>query len=138
MDRICSFNEFVLFKEGNSRTALKTILYPLGYGGLGNYPPSSYIPKSADAILYISKDERLWCNGDKAPWDISHLPGHEQYGDKINNGEQEPWNINKIPGKVKKHSDHNLPGKEKAFVKFVKLVTKTKCVEEKPKNKVGG
>ena len=50
MTRACGFHDFLLLREGNTRTALKSILYPLGYGGLGNYPPSHYIPQAVDAI----------------------------------------------------------------------------------------
>jgi hypothetical protein len=134
MERLCSFDEFVLLKEGNSRTALKSLLYPLSYGGLGNYPPAHYLPQAADAILYVSQDERLWCNGDGAPWDITHLPGHKQYGDKINNGEGEPWNINVLPGKSKKPLDHNVLGKEVPYKGFLRLVTKIKCISPEYSN----
>jgi hypothetical protein len=48
MGKACGFDEFLLLKEGNTRTALNSVLYPLGYGGLGNYPPSHYIPQAAE------------------------------------------------------------------------------------------
>jgi len=132
MDKIPSFEQFVLLKEGNTRSALKTLLYPLGYGGLGNYPPLHFIPKAADAILYISKDERLFCNGDGPPWDISHLPGHKQYGDKINNGEGEPYDIRDLPGKTIEPKPTDVPGNVVAPRGFVRLIQKVKCLKEKP------
>ena len=134
MGKVCGFHDFILLKEGNTRTALKSVLYPLGYGGLGNYPPSHYIPQAADAVLYISKDERLWCNGDGPPWDISHIPGHHLYGDKINSGENKPWDIRNVPGKPVEPDDHNLAGKEVPYKGFVRLVTAIKCVSPKGQN----
>jgi hypothetical protein len=67
-----SFYDFVqLLNEG--KTAGKTGLYPLGYGGIGNYPPEYLIPQSADAIYYISADERLQKIWEKEPFKIDHL-----------------------------------------------------------------
>ena len=83
--------------EGAARTATKTILYPLGYGGLGLYPPSWYIPYSADAILYITKDERLFKNGDGPPNDIRHLPGHKKYKNP-NSHDNPPFDLRNLPG----------------------------------------
>ena len=77
MERICSFAQYVLLKEGSRLTSSKTGLYPLGYGGIGLYPDADYLTHAADAILYLTQDERLYNNQDSAPWDISHLPGHE-------------------------------------------------------------
>ena len=67
-----SFYEFLhVLKEGD--TAGKTGLYPLGYGGIGNYPPEYAIPGSADAIYYISADDRLQKVWEKEPFKIDHL-----------------------------------------------------------------
>lgn len=128
-----SFSSFCLLKE-ETRTATKSLLYPFSYGGIGNYPPSYFIPQAADAILYISKDERMWCNGDGPPWDISHIPGHKQFGDKINNGEGKPWDIHKVPGKTSDPEDHRLPGKEIPYKGFVRLVNAIKCISPKGVN----
>lgn len=128
------FQEYVLLKEGNSRTALKTLLYPLSYGGLGNYPPAHYLPQAADAVLYVSEDERLYCNGDKSPFDISHIPGHKQYGDYVNNGEGKPWDIHLVPGKSREPLDHDLPGKQIPYKGFVRLITNIKCISPKGHN----
>ena len=51
MERICSFNEYVLLQEGSRLTSSKTGLYPLGYGGIGLYPDADYLTHAADAIF---------------------------------------------------------------------------------------
>jgi hypothetical protein len=67
-----SFFEYLsIINEG--KTSGKTGLYPLGYGGIGNYPPEYAIPGSADAIYYISADERLQHVWEKEPFKIDHL-----------------------------------------------------------------
>lgn len=68
-------------------TAGKTLLYPCGYGGLCLLPPAYFIPASADAILYISKDDRLWNNiGEKNPFKINHLkPKQPNNNNEIHN-----------------------------------------------------
>lgn len=70
-----SFYDFY-FKLTEGKTAGKTGLYPLGYGGIGNYPPEYLIPQSADAIYYISADERLQKCWEKEPFRIDHLKPH--------------------------------------------------------------
>ena len=131
MDKPLGFGRFLDLKEGNSRTAAKTLLYPMGYGGLGLYPPLHFFPVAADAVLYISKDERLFCNGDGPPWDIRHIPGHKQYGDGINNGESEPWNIKKVPGEAKEPKYRTPPGEVVPYKGFVRLVQAVKCLKLK-------
>lgn len=91
------FRQEYNMSEGATRTAGKSIHYPLGYGGLGLYPPSWYIPYSADSILYLSIDERLYSNGDGPPFDIRHLPGHKKYKNP-NNHDKAPFDISKLPG----------------------------------------
>lgn len=111
-----SFKEWMCLSEG--KTAGKTPLYPLGYGGIGLYPLQTYMPGSADALLYISLDDRLWSNGDGPPWDIRHLRGHKQYSDP-NNGTKAPFDIRHIPGP--EPVDHNGVGDAKPFsIKHVK------------------
>jgi len=90
-----SFKQWLLISEG--KTSGKTALYPLGYGGIGLYPLQTYLPGSADALLYISIDDRLWKNGDGPPWDITHLPGHKQWKNP-NSGTKEPFDIRHISG----------------------------------------
>lgn len=88
------FKNYLINEE--RRTAAKTGLYPMGYGGIGLYPPQDWMPYSADAVLYVTQDERLYNNGDKAPFDITHLPGHKQCGDRCNRGENKPFLIKHI------------------------------------------
>lgn len=139
MDRIKSFTEFAAQRDQEKQPLLaedfrsKTPLYPMGYGGIGLYPLSWFMPYSADAVLYITQDERLYCNGDKSPFDISHIPGHKQYGDKVNNGDGHPWNIKDMPGKVVPPKDSPLPGVVKPYTSFVDLVTNVKSyIAKKP------
>lgn len=117
------FSRYYLLKEASTRTAAKTSLYPLGYGGLGNYPDAWWIPAAADAMLYITQDKRLFHNGDNPPNSITHLPGHKQYGDKVNNGDKEPFSIENIPGKSMPPKDSPLPNDTVPFKKWLKLVT---------------
>lgn len=117
------FSKYVLLKEASTRTAAKTGLYPLGYGGLGNYPDAWWIPAAADAMLYITQDKRLYHNGDNPPNSITHLPGHKQYGDKVNNGDKEPFSIQHVPGDSKLPKESPLPDDSVPFKKWLKLVT---------------
>lgn len=115
-----------MLREASRLTSSKTGLYPLGYGGIGLYPPADYLTHAADAILYLTQDSRLYNNGDNAPFDITHLPGHKQYGDRANSGEAEPFNITDLPGKVVPPKDTPVPGKIVPYKGKVKLVTKPK------------
>jgi hypothetical protein len=134
MERICSFTEYVTLREGARLTSSKTGLYPLGYGGIGLYPNADYLTHAADAILYLTQDSRLYDNGDKAPFDISHLPGHTQYGDRVNSGEAEPFDIRDLPGKVVPPKETPVPGKIVPFKGFVKLVTDPKTISPRGHN----
>jgi len=96
---------FKHFLEGTNPGA-KTGLYPLHYGGVGLYPPQWYMNRSADAIFYVSKDERIFKSNDGGKFSISHIPGGANK--KANSGEGGMWNINHIKGKpshIKKNSD---------------------------------
>lgn len=67
-----SFYEYLsVINEG--KTFGKTGLYPLGYQGIGQYPPAYLIPQSADAIYYISADDRLQHYWEKSPFKIDHI-----------------------------------------------------------------
>jgi hypothetical protein len=123
--------EFKLFFEDEMRTAGKTILYPLGYGGIGLYPDAAMMSRSADAVLYLTTDKRLYKNGDATPFSLKALPGHKQYGDKINNGEKKPFSIEFISKKQPKPSYQMPQGKIKSFKDFVKLVTDPKEITPK-------
>lgn len=85
-----------LINEG-SNPGGKTGLYPLGYGGIGLYPPQWYPTRSADAIFYLSIDDRIYKSNEKGPFDITHLPG--EVNTKMNSGEGGLWDIKKIKGK---------------------------------------
>jgi hypothetical protein len=87
-----NFKEW-LVKEG-SNPGTKTGLYPLGYAGIGLYPPAWYPTRSADAIFYMSIDERIYKGKDTAPFDITHLKG--SVNKTMNSGEGGIWNISEL------------------------------------------
>jgi len=94
-----------LISEGTNAGA-KTGLYPLGYGGIGLYPPQWYPTRSADAIFYMSIDERIFKNNDGGQFDITHIPGSPPK--RMNSGEGGRWNIKHIKGEpshLKKNSN---------------------------------
>lgn len=110
-----NFKEWLLIEGSNPGS--KTGLYPTGYGGIGLYPPQWYLTRSADAIFYLSVDDRIYnfknhklqnkyLNfGDKGLWDISKLEGPkdtpktpDKHGMATNNGEGGMWNIKHIKG----------------------------------------
>ena len=124
MKKVCKFNEYLVLKESR-RTGSKTGLYPLGYGGVGLYPDADMMTQSADAVFYLSIDNRLFNNGDEAPFSITHLPGHKQY-EQPNSGENSPFDINHIPGDIITPKDSPLSGKSMPFKSFVKLIEKPK------------
>lgn len=82
--------------EGTNPGA-KTGLYPLGYGGIGLYPPQWYPTRSADAIFYMSIDDRIYKGKDGGSFDITHLPGEVK--SSMNRGEKGVWDISHIGGK---------------------------------------
>lgn len=109
--KFTGFKHYLLTEE--RRTAAKTGLYPMGYGGIGLYPPQDWMPYSADAVLYLTQDERLYKNGDNAPNSITHLPGHKHW-DNPNNGTKEPFSIQHIKG-PEPHKNFNTCGENKPF-----------------------
>ena len=115
--------------EDARRTAAKSQLYPFAYGGIGLYADADYLTHAADSIYNLTKDSRLYDNGDKAPFDISHLPGHKQYGDKVNNGDNEPFDINHLPGNPVKPKDTTVSGEGVPYKKWTKLVTKPRMLK---------
>ena len=110
------FREWLIFEGSNPGG--KTGLYPLGYGGIGLYPAQWYATRTADAIFYMSIDDRIYNakdhklkklpgsvpekmnSGDGGAWDISHIggePSHKvgkDYAAKI--GEDGIWDIRHI------------------------------------------
>jgi hypothetical protein len=113
MDRICSFADYVLLKEGSRTSSSKTGLYPLGYGGIGLYPLADYLTHAADAILYLTQDKRLYHNGDGPPFPITHLPGPTP-PENPNSGEGPPFDIRHLYGK-KPHKNFNNVGEGPPF-----------------------
>jgi hypothetical protein len=109
-----SFDQFLDALHEGHRNAGKTGLYPLGYDGIGNYPPADIITSSADAIYYLSVDDRFasWWEG--SPFDISHIPGKpvepKEHGMP---GILKPPRESKMPGKPTKPKGHGMPGVEK-------------------------
>jgi len=124
MKKTYTFNEFMVLKEGGTRTAAKTELYPMGYGGIGLYPDAWWIPTAADAALYITNDERLYHNRDSAPNKISHLPGCKLFGDYPNNADGPPYDIRHVHGKSVPPKDSPLPDEGVPFKQWLKLVVK--------------
>ena len=92
-----NFKDFIALKEGTTVGA-KTLLYPLGYGGIGLYPLQHFMPYSADALIYISQDDRLYHNGEGPPNSITHIPGRPSWPatKNPNNGDGEPFSIKHI------------------------------------------
>lgn len=108
-----SFSEFLNLNEG-LRGGGKTGLYPLGYGGIGLYPPATMLTAAADALFYLSQDERFssWWEG--SPFDISHIPGKPQpHGDHAMPGKTISLKPSSMPGILKPPTDHGMPGKTK-------------------------
>jgi len=119
------YDLWIKIHEGD--TAGKTGLYPLAYGGIGNYPPEYAIPKSADAIYYISADERLQHCYEKEPFRIDHLKPHpiwtKPHGKKL----FVAATAKLPPGKVVPFGPLKLPGD------IVKpKITKQKCMVSEP------
>lgn len=81
--------------EGTNPGA-KTGLYPLGYGGVGLYPPQWYPTRSADAIFYLSIDDRIYKGKDGGSFDITHMPG--DVNSSMNRGDDGIWDISHLKG----------------------------------------
>ncbi len=108
-----SFDQFLALNE-SSRAGAKTGLYPLGYDGIGLYPPAYMLPSSADVLYYMSVDERFasWWEG--KPFDISHIPGNPvpHKGHRMP-GVLKPMKPSAMPGKPTPHRDHGMAGDER-------------------------
>lgn len=112
--RIFSFLEWLSLNESSAaRPASKSGLYPLGYGGIGNYPAAHWLPAAADAILYVTMDDRLFDNGVSAPWSIEHLPGPTPEANP-NSGTGGLFSIDHIPG-PKPYLNFNKAGEGAPF-----------------------
>lgn len=100
--------DFRGWMEG-SNPGSKTGLYPLGYGGIGLYPPSWYPTRSADAIFYLSVDDRIYKGKDGGQFDITHLPG--KVSSSMNRGEDGLWRISHLGGSPSHPSGDNFAAK---------------------------
>lgn len=88
------FEKWSLVREG--QTTGKTGLYPLSY--LGIYPPQVFITRSADALYYMSQDDRFYLGREGPPNSILHIPGRPS--SKVSGrGEGPPHPITHIPGR---------------------------------------
>ena len=90
-----NFREW-LMAEGSNPGA-KTGLYPLGYGGIGLYPEPWYLTRSADAIYYLSIDERIYKGREGGSFDITHLKPKSK--ETMNSGENGTWDISRLKGR---------------------------------------
>lgn len=125
------FAEWLCLMEDRG-TSAKSGLYPMGYGGIGNYPPADILTHSADAITYLDMDARLFKGWEAAPFSITHIPSTKEVIPPSGHG---------MPGKEKKPQTHGMPGKqvnpkpklppgkEVKPTSWVKLVTKPKLLD---------
>lgn len=119
--------------EGGKRTGGKTGLYPLGYAGIGNYPMAYMINTAADALTYMSADDRISSNLEGAPFDITHMkpgptpPKESKLSGKIVPPKESPLPKNKEYPQGKNYPNHGMPGKE-----VKPRGDKMKCLVEKP------
>jgi len=122
--------EFLDLMERQKRTAAKSELYPLSYGGIGNYPPAYLITNAADAITYFDEDERLFKTNDARPFQITKIngtiiapKGHGMPGEEV------PQKPHGMPGEEREPKETSLPGRIVPFSSWVKLVTKPKLLD---------
>jgi hypothetical protein len=125
-----NFKNWLLSEGGNPGS--KTGLYPLGYGGIGLYPPQWYITRSADAIFYLSIDDRIYKGTDGGQFDITHIPGKSNKS--IDSGDGGLWDITHIKGKpshLKKNSSFAVKSGEGAPWKITHLPGKPTYTKNK-------
>lgn len=89
----------------------KTGLYPLNYQGVGQYPPAYLMPASADALYYISMDDRLQKIWEKEPFKIDHLKPQPIWTKKHGKKEYVAAKAPIPPGKVIPPKPPKLNGK---------------------------
>jgi len=115
-------------KLNEGRTFGKTGLYPLNYQGVGQYPPAYLIPGSADAIFYISADERLQHIWEKEPFRIDHLKPHPIWTQKNGKKPYVSVSAKMPPGNVVEPKEPKLNGEIIPHKK-----TNNKCMVKNPK-----
>jgi hypothetical protein len=116
-----NFDQFLDLVNENSRAGTKTGLYPLGYDGIGNYPPAYLMPSAADTLYYLSIDDRYSAYWEGKPFNIDHLSGdvqepkgHGMPGWVVPHAKGSPAKMPHYkmpPGDVRKPQDSPLPGK---------------------------
>lgn len=99
------FMEWLGVVAEGSNPGTKTVLYPLGYGGIGLYPPQWYPTRSADAIFYMSIDERIYKGSDGGEFDITQIPGEVM--SSMDQGEGGIWDISRLGGSPNRSSGRN-------------------------------
>ena len=70
-----TFFEWMKLREDQQRTSARTGQYAVGYGSIGLYPPGDLVTHAADAISYLSKEQRKLKGIDGPPFDILRLKG---------------------------------------------------------------
>src|ERR1017187_7150886 len=97
------FKNWLLLEKG--ATTGKTGLYPAGYGGaIGDgkgdlLPPAAFMSRSADALYYLSIDDRFYIGKENKPFSIKHLPSNFGSTTKHPPGENWPFPISHIKGR---------------------------------------
>jgi hypothetical protein len=120
------FYEYIkVINEG--ATFGKTGLYPLGYQGVGQYPPAYLMPASADAIYYISMDDRLQKIWEKEPFKIDHLKPTPIWTHRQGSKKYVAQKAKMPPGKVVAPKTPKLNGKIKPY-----KITKHQCCPSEP------
>lgn len=102
-----NFREW-LMTEGSNPGA-KTGLYPLGYGGIGLYPTPWYLTRSADAIYYLSIDERIYKGSEGGKFDITHMKPISK--EKMKAGEGGLWRISHLKGRPSHKAGNDMAAK---------------------------
>ncbi len=124
-----TFLQYMELIEASRAPGSKSGLYPLAYNGIGLYTPADILTHAADAIYYLSQDQRLFRGHDGSPFNITHLPGdiipHRQTpleGETRKPSESPLPDDTVKPGNVS--SDGIVP-----FKSWVKLVTKPELLD---------
>ena len=128
-----SFWKFLQIME-HSGSSNKIGLYPLSYGGIGNYTPADWVTGSADAFYYLSQDERMFKTHEGPPFSIKHIDSEDSVVDhKGHNmpGNESPHKGHKIDGDEVTPKYKMPPGDVVAPTSWVKLVTNPQLLDPK-------
>lgn len=124
------FKKWFYLREDSDRTMAKSGLYPLSYGA-GQYPPIYFIPSAADAIYYLTADDRLFKDHEPAPFDITHIPATKNVIPPKFNGPGGKVIKPNLNDPIEKPNYKIPPGKVVKPTKWVKLVTNPKLLDPK-------